>query len=72
MARAAAAVFSSMILGVPIIAPVHAKSDTEILRRDAFLPIIRSGAFDALAGLYKDGARRSVRFTMIDKSLTGG
>ena len=71
-AHEAAAVFSSMMLGVPIIATVHAKSDTEILRRDAFLPIIRSGAFDALAGLYKDGARRSVRFTMIDKSLTGG
>ena len=59
------AVLSSMMLGVPIIATVHAKSDVEILTRDAYLPIIKSGAFDALAGLYKVGGRRTVRFTKI-------
>lgn len=64
-AHEAGAVSSCMMLGVPIIATAHAGSDGEILSRDAFLPIVRSGAFDALAGIYKDGARRFVRFTRI-------
>ncbi len=47
----AAAVLSTLTLGVPFIATVHAAAAAEILQRPAFLPFLKAGIFETLVGI---------------------
>lgn len=54
-AEEAGSVLSSLTLGVPIIATVHASNASEILHRKAFRPYIEAGVFETLVGIKKSG-----------------
>ncbi len=54
-AQEAASLLSTLTLGVPFIATVHAKDSHEILERGAFAPFIEAGAFETLVGIKRCG-----------------
>ncbi len=57
-ASEAESVASAMMLGVPMIATAHASSIDELLGCGPFYPIIKTGAFETLAGISYRGGRR--------------
>ncbi len=49
-------VLSSMALGIPFIATVHARSAEEILKRPVFRPFLEARVFDSIVGIRRVGA----------------
>lgn len=62
-ASEAKAVSAALMMGVPLIATVHASSDGEILTGSAFSALRDSRAFDTLAGIMRAERRRTLKCT---------
>lgn len=69
-ASEASGLFSSLILGIPIVSTVHSASLEELFTRPAFAPFISSGVFETFAGIVQRGRTR--RLTVTRRKCTPG